>query len=490
MADDPFVTSQQQHTQHIYRPIPRRNFIIPSSLESDLEPPSQDPLQPESQSQPQPPIDEPPDELWPQNTPPSYANSHHRSSDFLAQLNARLLRSTYGSHNPYFPDHVDNGAPSRNKSYLNMTSSTLYGIYDDAGSNSGTAGEGSVADTPGGMGAETPARHYSYDSNYSYGTGYGNGWENNMGSPDGGLTMRTKQRSRRGTVADIRTRHGRDSRLLKQSTKAPRNGISRFAVTIGKLAALFVFGVAYGVIISHLHDSREIAAYSVDVIVDRDSWIYVTSWGLFGILLGSLLPYLDIVWSGEPASADLTPESDDDNEKCSESSLGEQWNEVVRSVGAFVGIAFAIRRLPWQSTLQLTLTLALVNPALWYILDRSKLGFSFSLITTSILTSFIFLSNPDVLPSPALPALTNATGVPSPIRSSASSSPYGGNSRTSPTDAQLFAGLVSYDNLATVTWVGSVIFCSCVCFGGIGRRLAVLEGFPSSSSSSLPPSRR
>jgi hypothetical protein len=40
---------------------------------------------------------------------------------------------------------------------------------------------------------------------------------------------------------------------------------------------------------------------------------------------------------------------------------------------------------------------------------------------------------------------------------------------------ELFAGMVSYDNLATATWVGSVIFCSCICFGGIGRRLAVLD---------------
>jgi len=40
---------------------------------------------------------------------------------------------------------------------------------------------------------------------------------------------------------------------------------------------------------------------------------------------------------------------------------------------------------------------------------------------------------------------------------------------------ELFAGMISYENLAVVTWVGSVLFCSCVCFGSIGRRLAVLE---------------
>lgn len=126
------------------------------------------------------------------------------------------------------------------------------------------------------------------------------------------------------------------------------------------------------------------------------------------------------------------------------------------------------RRLPWQSTLQLTLTLALVNPALWYILDRSKPGLSCSLVVTSILTSFIFLSNPDVLPSPSLPSTTNATQVPLSGRVSDKAGPASAR-------PELFAGVVSYDNLAVVTWVGSVLFCSCVCFGSIGRRLAVLE---------------
>jgi hypothetical protein len=39
----------------------------------------------------------------------------------------------------------------------------------------------------------------------------------------------------------------------------------------------------------------------------------------------------------------------------------------------------------------------------------------------------------------------------------------------------MFVGVVSYENLAVVTWVGSVLFCSCVCFGSIGRRLAVWD---------------
>jgi hypothetical protein len=342
-----------------------------------------------------------------------------------------------------------------------MTSSTLFGIYDDVGSSAA-----SMAETPSGTGAETPAH-----------TGMGiHAWDSGMGSPDAGISMRTQARRGvpNGKVEDKRK---------AQSPRRSRHGVLKYTVLVAKLAALFLFGVTYGLIVSHLHDTRQLSAVHVEGM-DRESWIYLASWGFFGVALGSLLPYIDLVWSGH-STMDYMQEKE--SEKDGQSPISEQINDVVRSVAAFVGIAFAIvscanlvppptiliflkRRLPWQSTLQLTLTLALVNPALWYILDRSKPGLSCSLIVTSILTSFIFLSNPDVLPSPSLPAMTNATQ--SPTTSS------GSLAKTTPPSTireGLFASVVSYDNLAVITWVGSVLFCSCVCFGSIGRRLAVLE---------------
>jgi len=320
-----------------------------------------------------------------------------------------------------------------------MTSSTLFGIYDDASS--------SMAETPWGNGAETPAH---------LGMGLP-AWDSGLGSPDGGISM--KQLARKGGQMDRA-----DSRTKAQSPKRPRNAVTRLAVLSVKLAALFLFGVVYGLIVSHLHDTRQLSVVHLEGM-DRESWLYLTSWGFFGVALGSLLPYVDLVWGGQSAEHF---DEDQESEPEAESPMSEQINDVVRSVAAFIGIAFAIRRLPWQSTLQLTLTLALVNPALWYILDRSKPGLSCSLIVTSILTSFIFLSNPDVLPSPSLPSTTNATQV-------AISSSLMGQTAPASMRPEQFAGVVSYDNLAVVTWVGSVLFCSCVCFGSIGRRLAVLE---------------
>ncbi|KAF2707120.1 hypothetical protein K504DRAFT_458576 [Pleomassaria siparia CBS 279.74] len=437
MADDPFAnaayaqTTQQQ--PHIYRPIPRRNFSSNSR-----------------------PSDSPSDQPWPQqhqhqqqSPPSSLHDPHSRSSDFLTQLNARLLR-TYNSNNSIgnIYENGDSGGPlTRNKSFLNMTSSTLFGIYDDVGSS--TADERSMAETPWGTGAETPSARSSIESGMGL-----NSCEGRFGSLDGGLKMKGLARS--GTMDAQRQRP-----RLRHGARPRRRGAWKYAVITAKLFALFLFGVVYGIIVSHLHDTRELAAVRVAGI-GRESWIYLASWGLAGMVLGSLLPYVDLVWDGD-AEVEDTPSQGRENQDESESSLWEQWNDVARSFGAFVGIAFAIRRLPWQSTLQLTLTLALVNPALWYILDRSRTGISVSLTITSILTSFIFLSNPDVLPSPSLPATTtNSTHVPS--------------SNMHAHQEELFAGVVSYENLAVVTWVGSVLFCSCVCFGNIGRRLAVLDG--------------
>ncbi|KAI4918359.1 hypothetical protein J4E90_002743 [Alternaria incomplexa] len=421
MEEDPSKARAAPPPLHIYRPIPRRNFESHNDTADS------------------------PTHAFSQATPPS-ATENRRSSDFLAQLNARLLR-TFNSRDDDSEDQErERGPPPRNKSYLNMTSSTLSGIYDETGAN--TAGELSTAETPWGTGAETPAH-----------TAMGfQPWETGMGSPDGGLSLKTQARkgSAMGKVEGRRRSH---------SVKQPRHGVWKYVVILGKLVALYVFGVIYGVIVSHLHETRQLAAVHVEG-VDQKSQTYLATWGLFGVALGSLLPYVDLVWDAQRRE----DENGDKETETHDSPISEQINDVVRSVAAFVGIAFAIRRLPWQSTLQLTLTLALVNPALWYILDRSKPGLSVSLTVTSILTSFIFLSNPDVLPSPSLPATTNATQVPS------MGSHTHAKGRPAPVvTPELFAGMISYENLAVVTWVGSVLFCSCVCFGSIGRRLAVLE---------------
>lgn len=134
------------------------------------------------------------------------------------------------------------------------------------------------------------------------------------------------------------------------------------------------------------------------------------------------------------------------------------WNDVVRSVGAFVGIAFAIRKLPWQSTLQLSLTLALANPAIWFIIDRSPPGFILSTLVSIGGTAMLLGINPALLPSPSPRRLVH---------------PHAGNGTAyvGPSE-ELVLGLFSHESVAVATWIASVLFVSSVCFGNIGRKLA------------------
>lgn len=137
------------------------------------------------------------------------------------------------------------------------------------------------------------------------------------------------------------------------------------------------------------------------------------------------------------------------------------WNDVVRSVGAFVGIAFAIRKLPWQSTLQLSLTLALANPAIWFLVDRSPPGFILSTLVSLGGTGMLLGVNPALLPSPSPRSI--------------SSDRIGLSNHTAnlqPLQDDLVLGLVSHETVGMATWIASVLFVSCVCFGNIGRKLA------------------
>ncbi len=188
--------------------------------------------------------------------------------------------------------------------------------------------------------------------------------------------------------------------------------------------------------------------------------------------LGGLLPWVDVFWeeilgnekeifaSHGQTDTKNSNKSDEDDRPGSRgdrgpSELGAYWNPVVRSIGAFIGIAFAIRRLPWQSTLQVSLTLALVNPVLWYLVDRSKPGFILSTFVGIAGTAIAYGVNPQIVPPPA------------------TSSPSASMANASHSGILLGDSLITNESIGVMTWISSVLFCSSVCFGNIGRRLAL-----------------
>lgn len=105
--------------------------------------------------------------------------------------------------------------------------------------------------------------------------------------------------------------------------------------------------------------------------------------------------------------------------------------------------------------MQVSLSLALANPFLWYLIDRSKTGFLLSTAMGLVGTAVLLGLDPGMMPTPATrTTFQNATGL---YRAEATAEPM----------------LPSQETVETGIWIVSVLFCSCVCFGNIGRRLAI-----------------
>ncbi|KAH6724738.1 insulin-induced protein-domain-containing protein [Leptodontidium sp. MPI-SDFR-AT-0119] len=315
---------------------------------------------------------------------------------------------------PPSPQLAPSEPPSRTHSFLNLTSSTLLGIYSPTGYQADD-----LSSTPWGTGALTPRTPSISDP--------------------------VSSRPRTKSQAHL---------LPPQSASS-----SIFALGLRSIL-LFGMGMGYGVLVRHLHDDRQLAPFQVEgIIKPRNDWRYLVFWGVAGVLLGSLMPWVDTLFLDSREEAAPISGDGEGREEGGESGIfGADWTPVVRSVGAFVGIAYAIRKLPWASTLQASLTLALVNPVLWYLIDRSKPGFLLSSFVGATGTALLLASNPDMMPSPA------SASVPKTTKNSTSSKYLG------TLGGELGLGGVRRETIEGGIWILSVLFCSCVCFGNIGRR--------------------
>ncbi|PHH66051.1 hypothetical protein CDD81_576 [Ophiocordyceps australis] len=331
---------------------------------------------------------------------------------------------------------------SRPQSILNLTSSTLMGIYSQAAAANPPSRDELVTDTPWGTGAQTPVRRSGIDD---------------------------------ATYQLMRDRaHSRRQRRRATSTPGTRAGLGPSALdTASSLALLFVLGCGYGALVGTLHgDEQQEAQLGGYYIRPGLNWRYLTFWGAAGALLGSSLPWLDRVW--ERALGDEA----DLYASAKESDLGTDWTLVMRAVGAFVGIVFAIRKLAWASTLQVSATLALVNPLLWWLIDRSKPGLVLSAVVGLAGSMLLLGVCPQMMPAPTRsPMASPMSASPSP---SAIVAPTNGSSPEAPPGQgpswTMLGGLASQETLERGVWIVSVLFCSCICFGNIGRRLAWRRG--------------
>ncbi|RYP74702.1 hypothetical protein DL769_003961 [Monosporascus sp. CRB-8-3] len=413
----------------------------------------------------------------------------------LESLNSRLLdvrgngRNNINSnfYTPPSESGAGDSSISRAQSVLNLTGSTLMGIYTpstygtDRFYSGGDRDGAEPLSTPWGTGAETPFR---------LGT-------NPEASQQAAAAMHRRRRS------SLLHAH---SPPLPRPAPAPMSP-SAFVFHLGLRGVLLAaFGVLYGFLVARVLDRFHVGSASASPMAYDAR--YVAFWGASGVLLGGLLPWFDGVWDrafGRGNEDDVIEGAG----AAAEQPAGEQkespvpgpdWSLAVRGIGAFAGIAFALRKLSWDSTLQVSATLALVNPALWYLIDRSVPGLlmaaAVGLAGSALLTVPAFAAFGPwayLLPSASTSTASSTTAQLAAVhqRFNGSSTYHGGGDDYYPL-LTLLGGLggAHSHTLESAVWMLSILFCCVVCFGNVGRWLALGMSGLGRSSAPRSPERR
>lgn len=390
---------------HIHRPVPRRPFELGMSSPTPSKP----------------------------NSPSLRANEWHNAEQT-------------SSSSPSFLDPIScqssSDSVSRNASYRVLTGSTLSGIYSPGISGYPASSNGEAIEEDDTI--STTIRRGSVDEQMY-------------------LLMRGRQNSllmRRRSSA-LSTRSGQSNQNISWALGM-------------RTALLYALGMGYGALLSRLSTEQNWAPFHMEGMIKPNyDGGYLAAWGLFGVVLGSLLPWFDGKWEKmvERGAEEEMPVFDSNDDP------GTDWALVIRGIGAFAGIVFAIvggflicpiyfvviltvlqRKVPWASTMQVSMTLAAVNPFLWYLIDRSKPGFLLS-SAVGLVGSLLSLGlKSEIMPTPLSHTSRYLSG---------NGTGHIGSERT------VLGGLANERTMETGMWVLSVLFCSCVCFGNIGRRLAL-----------------
>jgi hypothetical protein len=112
-----------------------------------------------------------------------------------------------------------------------------------------------------------------------------------------------------------------------------------------RVALLLLLGAGYGILVTRLHDEHGPAASAAATSSPHTySPTYLASWGALGVMLGLLLPWFDAVWArtfgAAAGSADAKARAG--GGAAAATTTTTDWALVVRGIGAFVGIVFAI----------------------------------------------------------------------------------------------------------------------------------------------------
>ena len=210
---------------------------------------------------------------------------------------------------------------ANSRSILNLTSSTLFGIYSPQDAD-GVREAYSQGHTPWGTGTMTPSSPFS------------------------------------PTFIDDRKPPVIEAFEQPETRQRPshrRPLVSGFLLPLTiRTIVLFISGLAYAVVITHLHDNRHLTPVKMEGL-DGHSWKYFVSWGALSAVVGNIFPWLDFMFEGNEHLEAINQEkangitsgagkSGDVSDDSNDGVLRADWNPAVRGIGMFIGIAFAIVR--------------------------------------------------------------------------------------------------------------------------------------------------
>ncbi|KAJ3101204.1 Insulin-induced protein 2 protein [Phlyctochytrium bullatum] len=183
-----------------------------------------------------------------------------------------------------------------------------------------------------------------------------------------------------------------------------------------RAVVLFALGFLFSIIIDHLQKEHNITRYPPhhSQVFSTASWVPLCC-GFSGCLVGTVYPLSDVLLLKKPQK------------------VRREWASVIRCCGGFIGVNYAASKLPWTSSVQVSITLALLAIGLWFLFDRTWHGFVISAVVAVIGTWVVYML----------------------VK-------HGAYSITKP------------DFYGVRSWFPCILYSSSICFGSIGRQLAVI----------------
>lgn len=211
-----------------------------------------------------------------------------------------------------------------------------------------------------------------------------------------------------------------------------------------RYSALFVFGIIYGHLVKTLHHHKQVSGPIFDLTQTHIPFFIIC--GFNSIVISSLLPFFDHLYpngsylfsvcldkfNSSPQNIIVFENRNHSAKKDQhhQQKAGTDWVSILRAYSALIGILYGVRKLSWDSTLQVAFLWACLNPFIWYLLDGTINGLFVSTVTTVFQTLLFAIFLPSHLPS------TSSTGY-----------------------------------FSVLLWTACVLFNCSLCFGNLGRRL-------------------